>query len=221
MKLEQTTKNTACADGNFIGGGKDEDCANVTVNVIPNAPGIKITKSNDSDGPVEPGTKVTYTYKVENTGNTGLSDVVVTDLVSGTTDVACKVDSSVYTGDDGNKILDVGETWTFTCSTTLTKTTGNEACVDAVVGDQPAPQVDLLVVKEQKVKACDDNEVQVSHSPEQSVEAGTGTPAATQPNTALSGLGGAVLPTILFSFVLITSLGTLAYANVRASRRRS
>jgi hypothetical protein len=30
-----------------------------------------------------------------------------------------------------------------------------------------------------------------------------------------------MIPTILFGFLLVTSLGTLAYANVRAMRRRS
>ena len=57
--------------------------------------------------------------------------------------------------------------------------------------------------------------------PEQSVEAGTGTPAASQPNTALGSLGGGVLPTILFSLVLLASLSVLAVANVKAVRNRN
>ena len=61
----------------------------------------------------------------------------------------------------------------------------------------------------------------VSAHPEQSVEAGTGTPAPTIPNTSLIDNGSSPLPTILFSMVLLASLGTLAYANVKTVRSRS
>jgi uncharacterized repeat protein (TIGR01451 family) len=227
MPLQKTTTNVACAAGEFIGGGTDSACAQVTVEVnppAPDVPNIAISKSSDAKGTVEPGTLVTYTYEVKNTGETPLGNVEVTDLISGSADVACEVDSSSYTGDENdNVILDLGETWTFSCSTSLKVTTSNEACVVADV----VANLDLKVA-EQHVQDCDDEKVDVSHSPvqsqspQQTVEAGTGTPGATQPNTALGAAGaGAVLPTILFIFVLITSLGTLAYANVRAMRRRS
>lgn len=219
MSLQETTTNEACADGDFIGGGHDSACAEVTVEVnpqAPNVPAIDIRKSSDATGTVEPGTLVTYTYAVENIGETPLANVEVTDLISGSDEVACEVDSSSYTGDDGNAILDVGETWTFTCSTALSVTTSNEACVVAdVVTNQE------LKVADEQVQACDDEMVEVSRSPEQTVEAGTGTPAESIPNTALSGAGGGVLPTILFSAILIGSLGTLAFVNVRAMRRLS
>src|SRR6185503_12842029 len=48
-------------------------------------------------------------------------------------------------------------------------------------------------------------------SGEQSVEAGTGTPAESTPNGALSLNGVGALPTILFSLILLASLGALAY----------
>lgn len=219
MPLQKTTTNEACADGDFIGGGRDSACVDVTVEVnppAPDVPSIDIRKSSDAKGTVEPGTLVTYTYAVENTGETPLANVEVTDLISDSDKVACEVDSSSYTGDGGNGILDVGETWTFTCSTSLKVTTSNQACVVAdVVGNQD------LRVAEQQVQACDDENVEVSQSPEQTVEARTGTPAASTPDTSVSGAGGGVLPTILFSVILISSLGALAYANVRAMRRRS
>jgi hypothetical protein len=220
MELEETTTNTACAAGDFIGGGSDSACAEVTVEVNPpppDVPSIEIRKDANPDGPVAPGTEVTYTYEVENTGETPLDNVDVTDLIFDSDEVACEVDDSDYTGDENdNGILDVGETWTFTCSTKLDETTENEACVVADV----VANADLKIA-EQQVEDCDDEEVEVSASPEQSVEAGTGTPAESQPDTSLNGLSGGILPTILFSFVLIGSLGTLAYANVRAMRRRS
>jgi hypothetical protein len=53
---------------------------------------------------------------------------------------------------------------------------------------------------------------------EQTVEAGTGTPAATIPNTSLDGTGSGPLPTIVFSVVLLGSLGILAYGNVKLAR---
>lgn len=219
MALQETTTNEACADGDFLGGGHDSACADVTVEVnppAPSVPSIEIRKSSDADGTVEPGTLVTYTYEVENTGETALANVDVTDLISDSDTVACEVDSADYAGDGGNGILDIGETWTFSCSTSLNVTTSNEACVVAdVVANQD------LKIAEQQVEACDDEKVEVSQSPEQTVEAGTGTPAASTPDTSLNGAGGGVLPTILFSFVLLSSLGTLAFANVRAMRRRS
>ncbi len=58
--------------------------------------------------------------------------------------------------------------------------------------------------------------------PEGIVGGGTGTPAASVPNTAMS-LGGFAGPlaTIVFGLILLGSLGALAYANVTAVRRRS
>ena len=222
MDLAETTTNTACADGDFIGGGHDSACAEVTVEVNPpKQPAIKIAKSSDADGTVLPGTLVTYTYEVTNTGDTDLSNVEVTDLISGSAVVACDVDSSDYSGDGNhNAILDVGETWTFTCSTALQVTTANDACVVADVGDR-APQLLADLAPAQTVEDCDDENVEVSQSPspEQTVEAGTGTPQESQPDTAANTLSAGSLPTIVFSFLLLGSLAALALANVWALRR--
>jgi hypothetical protein len=61
----------------------------------------------------------------------------------------------------------------------------------------------------------------VTPTPEGSVGGGTGTPAASVPDTAASlpGFGGP-LATLVFGLILVASLGTLAYANVRAARER-
>jgi hypothetical protein len=61
----------------------------------------------------------------------------------------------------------------------------------------------------------------VPASAEGSVKAGTGTPAASTSNTALFGDGSNPLPTVAFSLILLASLGTLAYANVKTVRSRS
>ncbi len=57
-------------------------------------------------------------------------------------------------------------------------------------------------------------------SGEQSVHAGTGTPAASVNDSAFFGAGSSPLPTIVFSLILLASLGTLAYANVKSVRSR-
>ncbi len=57
--------------------------------------------------------------------------------------------------------------------------------------------------------------------PEGSVGGGTGTPAPSIPNTATSPIGfSGPLATLLFGAILLASLGTLAYANVRSTRER-
>ena len=53
------------------------------------------------------------------------------------------------------------------------------------------------------------------------VEAGTGTPAASLANTSLSQSGVSPIPTIAFALILLASLATLAYANVKTVRSRS
>lgn len=183
---------------------------------------IQISKTADPDGPVAPGTSVTYTYKVWNDGETPLTNVSVTD------DTCSPV--AYVSGKSGNNLLEKGEVWTYQCSMPLQDTTKNEACADGnFIGgghDSACADVTVEVVPpsvEQSVAESVPASVpqSVAASVEQSVEAGTGTPAASQPDTSLNVLGGSALPTILFSFVLISSLGTLAYANVRALRRRS
>ena len=58
-------------------------------------------------------------------------------------------------------------------------------------------------------------------TPEGSVEGGTGTPAASLQNSAMSlPSAAASLATLAFGLILLASLGALAYANVKAVRRR-
>jgi hypothetical protein len=59
-------------------------------------------------------------------------------------------------------------------------------------------------------------------TPEGSQAGGTGTPAASVPDTAASiGSFAGPLSTVVFGLILLGSLGALAYANVAAVRRRS
>lgn len=89
--------------------------ANVAVAMCAD-PSIDITKTADASV-IEPGSTVTYTLVVTNTGNVDLSDVAVTD--------------PTFPGCDrflGN--LAVGEQVSYTCSTQLLVTTTNVATVD-------------------------------------------------------------------------------------------
>ena len=56
--------------------------------------------------------------------------------------------------------------------------------------------------------------------PTQAIAAATGTPAPGVSNTALSQSGASPIPTIAFALILLASLLTLAYANVRTVRNR-
>jgi hypothetical protein len=60
----------------------------------------------------------------------------------------------------------------------------------------------------------------VAASAEQSVKAGTGTPAESQADSAFFGAAAGLIPTIAFSLILLASLGGLAYANVKSVRSR-
>ena len=75
---------------------------------------------------------------------------------------------------------------------------------------------------EQSVEGSTEQSVGESEeaSGEQSVEAGTGTPEESTPDGSFFGAGSSALPTIAFSLILLASLGTLAYANVKTIRNR-
>jgi uncharacterized protein involved in copper resistance len=63
--------------------------------------------------------------------------------------------------------------------------------------------------------------VAASASADQSVHAGTGSAGESVNDSAFFGAGSSPLPTIIFSLILLASLGTLAYANVKTVRSRS
>ena len=66
--------------------------------------------------------------------------------------------------------------------------------------------------------ASEAESVPASASVDESFKAGEGTPAESTPNGALSLNGVGALPTILFSLILLSSLGALADANVKSVR---
>jgi hypothetical protein len=189
-------------------------------------PDISIVKTADPTELPPGGGAVDYSYEVQNSSaDSPFSNVVVTD------DRCAPV---VYdSGDDGDGLLEFGETWTFTCSTNLTEDTTNTACVsgeyvdanpEAVAVDEACAQATVTVQKATPTPTPEEptpTPEEPTPTPEGSEAGGTGTPVPSLPDTALglTELSGP-LATIAFGLILVASLGALAYANVRAVRER-
>jgi uncharacterized repeat protein (TIGR01451 family) len=115
------------------------------------APSIALVKTGELDMTVVPpndrvdeGDEITYTFTITNTGNVTLDNVTLNDALLGLVNVV--LDGNNVTGDNGNDVLDVNETWTFTATYTLTQ-----------------PDIDAGEVRNQAlVTATDPNEVEVS-----------------------------------------------------------
>jgi len=131
--LASTTTNTAIATGH-TGSATAIATAIATVVVgvpsLPNTgllpPLINIVKVPSRLTPfLFGGGMVTYTYTVTNPGVVAMSDVTVTDN-------KCSPVSGP-TGDiNGNKLLDPGEIWTYTCRTNITASTMNTATAEGI-----------------------------------------------------------------------------------------
>ncbi|PLY07396.1 MAG: hypothetical protein C0624_03645 [Desulfuromonas sp.] len=91
------------------------------VNVIN--PALTIDKQVDQTT-VLAGTVVNYTFVVSNSGDDPLESITVTDTIEG--EAGCSP-VSYDSGDDGNNVLDLAESWTFTCSAQIDEDTHNIA----------------------------------------------------------------------------------------------
>jgi hypothetical protein len=204
---------------------KDSEAAN---GQLCPEPGIDIEKTNDTmdNEPANTvtdnegdGEAVTYTFKVTNTGDFNLTDVEVVDSIFSGEDEGEPACEPLVPDPANDAILNPGETWTWTCTRTLPEGEhDNEACVyaDVVVTDT----IQLQDAREFDVSACDNNEVTV-------VGGGTGGETGTPPEGGSIPDTAAAIPsqsspiaTLAFAMLLVSSLGALAYANVRAARRR-
>jgi len=124
--ITQTTKNTVVATGHANGlNAVDVASATVVVGLPIVPPLIHVTKvSNLLTLPAEGG-MITYTETVTNPGVVALNNIVLTDD-------KCSPVKYISGDTNGDSKLDVSETWTYTCSSRLTKTTTNTAIV---IGD--------------------------------------------------------------------------------------
>ena len=107
--------------------------------------GIQIKKyvnGDDAEAPpgpsITPGSPVTWSYVVTNTGTTAINTVLVTDSEPG-------IAPAYLNGDDGNGLLDMGESWTYSAAGTARS--GEYLNVGTVIGTdglgQPVSDSDL------------------------------------------------------------------------------
>jgi hypothetical protein len=126
----QTITNTATTTGTDPVGTLVTDDA--TDDVTAFNPAISIVKQvNGVDvATITPPAAANYTYDVSNTGNTPLQHVALEDATTVPNVAAC---SPIVRGAAGNgdQILDVGETWHFTCSNNPTEDVVDTATVSA------------------------------------------------------------------------------------------
>ncbi len=101
----------------------------ITNALCPTARLISIDKSANPTALTSGPGSVTYTYRVTNPGTESLANVTVTDD---------KLSTVTYvSGDDGNGLLDPGETWIYTATTTLNVTTTNIGTVTGYYNGLP------------------------------------------------------------------------------------
>jgi uncharacterized repeat protein (TIGR01451 family) len=109
--------NTATVTAEDPLGQPVSDSDSVTVDLIK--PGLRVTKLADKTY-VDPGELINFSIYVLNTGDTPLTDVVLTDSLPN-----CAVSGPA--GDDGDGVLSPAEEWLYTCSTSVQVDTINTA----------------------------------------------------------------------------------------------
>ncbi len=97
-----------------------------TVTPFPRVPGMVVNKTVDTSALASPpvvGNVLTYTITLRNTGNVTLTTPVLTDTLTDNTAVVRPLTTgpTLTSGDNGNGKLDVGETWRYTATLTLTQ----------------------------------------------------------------------------------------------------
>ena len=99
----------------------ESPAAQAVLEVVPLDPRFTVTKEVDRTGPVStPGALLSYTIRVVNTGNVALTNVTPVDRLNGQ---LLSLTGPVETGAVGGTagVLDVGETWRYTASYSVTQ----------------------------------------------------------------------------------------------------
>jgi hypothetical protein len=142
-KVSTTTQSVATVTG-AAGGVTATHSAYATVVVGSNIPAplvsiVNITKVANPLSLPPGGGRITFTYRVNNPGVVPLSRVIVTDD-------KCSNMSNKLGDTNGNNHLDPTEVWIYSCTTTLTDTTTNNATVVASANGMRATDNFLLTV---------------------------------------------------------------------------
>ena len=222
--------NTATGHGFFGKTPVDSNVAHATVTVVVR-PAIAIAKTANPTSLTFGGGSVTYTYVVTNPGNVPLYPVTVSDVISGTSTMACTPAGLVMTGGNTDSKLDPGETWTYTCTKIVATTTSNTATATGHYGDQSVTATASATVT---VGTTPNNPTPTpspsaspSPSPTGAVGGATGKPHVTPPPTdALGGTTGQPVGDT-WRLILLALAGLLASillltpaSPARARRRR-
>lgn len=122
----------------------DPDTDDEMVEVDYNAE-MRLTKDADVDAVDLAGDKIVYTYTLQNRGNVSLTNVTLSDDAFTPGDLGDDFNPDLVSGDlDDDNVLDVGETWTYSYTHTVTQAeidAGVELTNTAVaVADQAGPE---------------------------------------------------------------------------------
>jgi hypothetical protein len=104
-----------------VGFGEAKDTKTIAIEIID--PNIELTKTADPCQICGQETLVTYTYRLTNTGDVDVCDVVVVDQ-------NCTPEWQGADPGDGDDLLEVGETWVYMCTDMISETTINRATAD-------------------------------------------------------------------------------------------
>ncbi|MCC0029939.1 MAG: hypothetical protein H6891_06640 [Brucellaceae bacterium] len=121
-----------------VAGGSlnDTDTVPITVNSVPDY-AISVTKAASPPNVANAGAAIAYTIGFTNTGDTAMTGVTVTDILA-QNGVNTPLAVSGPTGDGGTAgVLDIGETWSYTASHTVTQAQiddGNDLVNTVTVG---------------------------------------------------------------------------------------
>ncbi|HEY8772839.1 MAG TPA: hypothetical protein VIM66_06705 [Candidatus Limnocylindria bacterium] len=193
-----------------VDGAALPDGATLVVYLSPNQGAINNNGGSDPAGYIS---AVESNYFVANVGGLiGTGSFTVTVTVTSSFDLSGGGVLGVF-ADEASYAGTPGSEWT-SKSNSVQCSEAQSVAESASVAESVPPSV------AESVPASAES-VAASASGEQSVEAGTGTPAGSISNGAFFGSNSSPLPTIAFSLILLASLGTLAYANVKTVRNRS
>ena len=182
-------------------------------------PGIQVDKTADPTELPAGGGDVDYSYAVTDVGNVALSNVVVSDD---------KCSPVTFVGGDANhdSKLDLTETWTFTCSANLTKTTTNIATASGWHGDSKVEDQDDATVTVAEptptptTNPTDEPSTSPTNKPSGDVAGETGTPAVTPPSTSTSDSHGSSGSSPLLPMLALGALATfILIVTPRPARR--
>lgn len=129
--------------------GNPNNCDTATAEITVGGSGIGILKSsvfNDEnfDNAAQVGETISYTYTVSNQGDLPLSGISVTEPAAGFTGAGTPPVPVFVRGDDGDDVLQVGETWFYSATYTLVAadiTAGGVTNLAAASGTTPAGQI--------------------------------------------------------------------------------